>query len=455
MILVDIRRLYGKICGLGRRHKNVIMVKISVVVPVYNCSQYLKQCVRSVLGQTLKELEVICVDDGSTDASPVILKQLQAEDARIRIFTQENMGAGPARNKGLEHAEGRYVAFMDADDYYLDRDALETMYYMCEERHVRVCGSLRKRVCGGVEEEDIVFPCEKIQPPMGILCQYRDYQSDYNYQSFLFARELLTENHIFFPAYRRFQDPPFFVRAMYAAKEFCMADKYLYCYRAPLMAGRFDSGKAEDLLKGLIDVLEFADRHDLNYLFRNTLRRLNYDYECIIYRNITRHGFGIIELLVRANQLARSKLADRDYVLRPLGRLLADVEADVYRYETRLHEKIVHADRIFVYGAGRLSELFLAYLEKEGLKDRVGGIVVSRPDGNPGEVSGIKVKMSDNLRLEVNEMIFVAARVHFQEEIVGELEKRNLRNYELLDGEFLDKLERENKPETDDCGSRA
>ena len=92
--------------------------KISVIIPVYNVEKYLPECLESILGQTLKEIEIICVDDGSTDNSLPILKNYAAKDSRIKVISGENVGAGFARNKGLKVATGSFVAFFDADDFF-------------------------------------------------------------------------------------------------------------------------------------------------------------------------------------------------------------------------------------------------------------------------------------------------------------------------------------------------
>ena len=92
-------------------------IKVSVIVPVYNAQDYLEQCIVSILEQTLQEIEVICVDDSSTDRSLEILKKYEKEDSRMRVLTQPNSGAGAARNRGLSQASGEYLSFLDADDF--------------------------------------------------------------------------------------------------------------------------------------------------------------------------------------------------------------------------------------------------------------------------------------------------------------------------------------------------
>ena len=107
------------------------MISVSVIIPVYNTEKDLRQCLDSVLGQTLYDIEILCVDDGSTDSSPRILEEYAARDPRVRVLHQENAGAGAARNRGLAAARGRYLSFLDADDFF-EPDMLEKAYWAAE-----------------------------------------------------------------------------------------------------------------------------------------------------------------------------------------------------------------------------------------------------------------------------------------------------------------------------------
>lgn len=93
------------------------MIKTSIIVPVYNVEKYLKECLESLINQTQKELEIIAIDDGSTDRSLEILKEYEAKDKRVVVYTQKNSGQGVARNVGLKAAKGKYIYFVDSDDY--------------------------------------------------------------------------------------------------------------------------------------------------------------------------------------------------------------------------------------------------------------------------------------------------------------------------------------------------
>jgi glycosyltransferase involved in cell wall biosynthesis len=92
------------------------MPKVSIIIPVYNVEKYLAECLDSAIGQTLRDIEIICVDDGSTDRSPEILDEYAKKDSRIIVIHQQNAGPGPARNVGIDLAKGEYIAFLDSDD---------------------------------------------------------------------------------------------------------------------------------------------------------------------------------------------------------------------------------------------------------------------------------------------------------------------------------------------------
>ena len=108
------------------------MPRGSVIVPVFNDASWLRDCLDSVSNQTLRDIEIICVDDGSTDGSAAILAEYAAKDKRLKIVTQENRGQGAARNCGLEIARGEYVYFMDADDELAADDALERLVALAD-----------------------------------------------------------------------------------------------------------------------------------------------------------------------------------------------------------------------------------------------------------------------------------------------------------------------------------
>lgn len=109
--------------------------KVSIILPVYNCAKYLGPCLASVLNQTLRELELVCIDDGSTDGSSAILEECARRDPRVVVLRQENSGVASARNRGLEKASAPYVGFVDGDDFVLP-ECYEKMYGAMESHNV-------------------------------------------------------------------------------------------------------------------------------------------------------------------------------------------------------------------------------------------------------------------------------------------------------------------------------
>lgn len=110
---------------------------ISVVVPVYNTEHYLEQCLSSLCSQTLQEIEIICIDDGSTDGSKSIIKEFCIRDPRVSLVSQENLGACEARKQGILLAKGRYIGFVDSDDY-VDNKFFEFLYAVACRNHADV-----------------------------------------------------------------------------------------------------------------------------------------------------------------------------------------------------------------------------------------------------------------------------------------------------------------------------
>ena len=115
--------------------------KISVIVPVYNVEQYLERCVDSIINQTYKNLEIILVNDGSTDNSGQLCDELAKKDSRIRVIHKENGGVSEARNFGVKEISGEYVIFIDSDDY-INKRMINVLYSQIklEEADVSVCG---------------------------------------------------------------------------------------------------------------------------------------------------------------------------------------------------------------------------------------------------------------------------------------------------------------------------
>ena len=308
-----------------------ILPKISVIIPMYNSEQHLAECLDSVINQTLKELEIICINDGSTDNTANIVFDYARKDNRVFYVYHENQGAGASRNKGMSLAKGKYVAFMDSDDYYPEHDVLETLYDASEKFGTVIAG-------GGFElinpDGTIVDSYRFKDDPLfygyyfekhGVM-SYKDYQFDYGYQRFIYNRCFLISNGIEFPLLARFQDPPFFVKAMSQAGEFYATNKMTYRYRSMSSNIDWNKKRVADLLKGLFWNLDFADKSNYTKLHDLTARRLADEYRWHVNRLIS----------ILDSEIAQEKLEieRRNYILDEMARL-KQIE-NSYSYRTGL-----------------------------------------------------------------------------------------------------------------------
>ena len=138
------------------------MVKVSVIVPVYNVDKYLEECLDSIVNQTLNDIEIICVNDGSTDGSLKILEDYASKDDRIKIITQENGGLSVARNTGIDVAKGEYLSFVDSDDF-IGLEMFDKMYDQAHSQDLDIlfCKTyLYDDVTGDIDDKSSFFNLE-------------------------------------------------------------------------------------------------------------------------------------------------------------------------------------------------------------------------------------------------------------------------------------------------------
>lgn len=278
--------------------------------------KYLRECLDSVLCQSLKEIEIIAINDGSTDKSLEILREYAKKDARIIVIDKENAGVGEARNVGIKAAKGEYVAFMDSDDKYASNNALLRCYEAAKKHNVAVAGGevLYLHEDGTLEKEN-AKNIGSVSINLKGLVDYKDYQYDYGYWCFIYQREILINNNIFFPSYSRFQDPPFFVKAMIAAGNFYVMEEPVYVYRQLYGESKYTVKKTLDFLQGIVDNLKISRENNLAKLHYITAYRLNKEGSFMITKNL----FGekqneLLSGLIKASSVVDDKwLAENSY----------------------------------------------------------------------------------------------------------------------------------------------
>lgn len=323
------------------------MPKISVIIPVYNVEQYLRQCLNSVISQTLSDIEIIIINDGSPDNSINIIREYEKKDSRIIVIDKQNEGVGKARNDGLNKANGEFVAFMDSDDYYPAENVLDILYNTAKKNDVKICGGRKAKLETdgslihdekNIYEYDLCFEaCEK--------CRYSDYGYDYGYTQYIFNREVLIDNDIFFPLYRRFQDPPFFVKAMITAGEFYMCDIESYCYRMVPSASKFSLSRSYDLLCGLNDNLDMSESAEMWKLHYLTAMRLYKDASFMAAHNINDEKYPELleKFIMTISKVNKKKLEEEGYSLPSpyLPEIFSYMRNATMKYEKLRNKKIL------------------------------------------------------------------------------------------------------------------
>ncbi|WP_334084669.1 glycosyltransferase family 2 protein [Helicobacter typhlonius] len=280
---------------------------VSVIIPIYNVEKYLRECLDSVINQSLREIEIICINDGSTDKSGEILEGYAKEDSRIVAIHKANAGVASARNEALNRAKGEFVCFIDPDDFYPSNKTLANLYNAAQQHQALICGGCFSDYFNGEISTDFPSILYGYTFSHNGFIEYKDYQFDFGFHRFLYNRLFLLKADIFYPHYTRYEDPVFFVKAMIAAQRFYALSEVTYCYRIGHQKSFLAWSKTHwrDQNKGLLDVLILAQTHRLDKLYNLTLERAH-----IIATNLTEsicEGQGSIESLCMLNAILSAK----------------------------------------------------------------------------------------------------------------------------------------------------
>lgn len=262
--------------------------EVSVIIPVYNAERWLAECLDGILAQTLSDFEVICVNDGSNDASLAILEKYAAADERIVVFSLDgNMGSGIARNRGIDLARGRYLLFCDADDLY-PPNALEVLHARITETQTPLCAGnivpmdteLKKILplnticaCMQIFDNSIVRPME--YPPLWV---------PYFHPRYMISANIIRENNIRYPDLLRGQDPPFLAQLLCMAERVAVCPNVVYYYRSTFSERKLSTGgKALDYLEHIRMTCDIFLRHEAKkqamlYLAINAREQITYGY---------------------------------------------------------------------------------------------------------------------------------------------------------------------------------
>jgi len=261
------------------------MPKVSVIIPVYNVEKYLRECLDSILSQTFKDFEVICVDDGSTDASVDILREYADNDDRFIILKQANQGAAVARNYGMSIAKGKYLLFLDSDDVFsemlLEKSVAKAEFFDADITIFKAMSFDTTSKIKAVMKDGIT----KFRLGQQKTFSHNDV-SDKIFNSFLipawnklFKKSFVFNNKILFQEIKRYNDLFFTNKALTLATKIILLDEVLLFYRVGLKSN-LQSGKDNTPLevhKALFALKRFLDEQGVYEKVKDSFIKLALD----------------------------------------------------------------------------------------------------------------------------------------------------------------------------------
>ena len=376
-------------------------IKVSVIIPTYNMGKYIRRCINSILCQTLSELEVIIIDDGSTDETKRVVSSIS--DSRIRYYYQDNQGTGKARNKGIEKAIGESLMFIDPDDEYASEEVLEKLYYGLKSNDVKICGGniIRKfsdgRIFYGYKAGDLTE--NKVNEVVSV----DNYKGLYGHTRFLYDAKMIKEYKVRYAPYVRYEDQVFLMKALGVSKRFYEMDLDVYIYHIIEKDTLYNDSVCWDVFRGYRDTLKIIIDYHLRKIFDNNIKDIIYDIKYRMLKNEfcrTEKYFAILSEI--CNLINESGFeVDDDFQKEKL--------IDYVNYRINEKNKLIDTlqmwEKVIIYGAGNISREFLkrynTYLEN------VIGIAVSEKQKNDDQIENILVRSIDDYLEEKDKSIVV------------------------------------------------
>ena len=383
------------------------MARLSILVPIYNVERYLEQCLESLLAQTYGDLEIICVDDGSTDSSSEILERAARQDRRVQVIHKENSGYGSSMNLALARAAGAYVGIVESDDFVapdmyerlMARTKLAPEIDMVRSAHYEVTGeTLQKKNLFEQKDCERVITARDCKKLFAVPC---------NIWSAVYRRDFLLEHGIRFletPG-ASYQDTSFYFKAVLMAKAMVLTDDAYYYYRKDNVDSSVNSsGKLFCVRDEICEIDRYMDEKEIRdpyfigvrnaFMFRGyywNYNRLDALLKSAFYQEFRR------ELLrIQKTEEFRPEYWTEWYwntanrILKDTDQFFWDSVRDVTAarldgdtvqktlYAEHVEEYVKMQEKILIYGAGVYGRRVYSYLCRLGVKKAVKGFVVSK-----------------------------------------------------------------------------
>ncbi|MDR2723655.1 MAG: glycosyltransferase [Holosporaceae bacterium] len=242
-----------------------MLPQVSIIIPIYNVEKFLSRCLESVVNQTLRNIEIICINDGSTDNSYEILKKFAAQDERMIVINQDNKGPGAARNVAMTMAKGEYIGFIDGDDW-IELNYFEKLYDTAKKYDADMaCCSIIRKYPSFKTRKKLDIKEEKLYH--SAIEKYKITESPrkcYVYNK-IYKRSKLDFHKIRFPEGVFFEDVAFSIRALYFLGTLVTVPKttYYYWVNYKSTTRNMTNIKQEDLLAARQDFIEFSKKYHI------------------------------------------------------------------------------------------------------------------------------------------------------------------------------------------------
>ena len=298
-------------------------MKISVIIPVYNSSTYLRKCLDSVVNQTLKDIEIIVINDGSTDDSKNIIEEYLCKYKNIIFIDQENKGIGKTRNIGIKKATGEYITFVDSDDYIKENMLEEYYKYAKKHNFDLVIGSYIKKI----NNKEIIFENNKFKTGNVKTTPQILYLIEYGPCAKLYKREMLINNNIYFDEKRKYEDMPFVSKALLKSKLIGQITEPYYYY---IIHNNSETTTMDKRVFDILDILkEIKDYYKREYYLRDEL-----DY--VIIDKITTY---MLQQRVQKDNKLRIEFIDAGYAF--LNKNIKNWRGNKYYKKTNFLKRII------------------------------------------------------------------------------------------------------------------
>lgn len=407
-------------------------IKVSVIIPVYNAEKYLTECMESVFSQTLKEIEIICINDGSTDKSLEILSTYENKHKNMVLIDIKNQGVAHARNLGIKLSKGEACCFMDPDDKYPANDVLYCLYNEMKANNAKICGGSAILMKDEIIIDNPNDEEKKYQFLENTMMNYSNYQWSYGFWRFMYDREFLELNNINFPLYLRYQDPPFFVQAMICAERFYAMKKATYLYRVNTKGIELTFEKTRDSLLGMIDVLKISGKEKLSELHKVTLNHINKRLCVPLFWHIQDGYIELKQLLNVARQVINFDMVEVSKNSLPyrfeVEKYLEEIK-EVRKKEFDFKSLITSYETIIIYGAGYVGKKVGVYL-LNNYKTKKLSYAVTKINGDETHYHGIKIVEINRFKEEYKKdaLVLIATKDHLHSEIQNTLQQMEFKN---------------------------